>query len=84
VSVVGDLVYVADFDGAMRVVNAADPATPLELGSIDTSGRPQGVSVVDGLAYVATLSGGVVVIDVSDPAEPIEVTVIDTPGPAQD
>ena len=57
--------------GNLRVIDAADPPTAVELGSVATS-QTRGLAVRDGLAYVADgsldLAGGLRIYDVSDPA----------------
>lgn len=57
--------------GNLRVIDAIDPPTAVELGSIATS-QTRGLAVRDNLAYVADgsldLAGGLRVHDVTDPA----------------
>jgi hypothetical protein len=57
--------------GNLRVIDAVDPPTAVELGSIATS-QTRGLVVRGGLAYVAdgtlNFAGGLRIYDVSDPA----------------
>ena len=67
----GTTVYVADGPGGVRVVDAADPAAPRELGSLVTEVRAYGIDVTeDGRLYVADNAGGLFIVDVAEPAAP--------------
>jgi len=57
VAVSGTLVYVADRDGGLRVIDASDPAHPRELGYYDTPGHADNVAASGTLAYVASAAG---------------------------
>lgn len=79
----GDHVFVATHNNGMHVVNAADPANPVEVAVIDCSGKD--IGVIDlGDRVIATISsqgddgcpdaapsGGIRLVDVTDPATPI-------------
>ena len=82
-AVAGSHAYVADGESGLRVINVADPATPVETGFYDTPGYARGVVVVGNLAYVADYVG-LRVFNVADPAVPIEVGFYDTAGGAED
>lgn len=67
----GTLVFVADGPGGVRVVDAADPRAPRELGSLATEVRAYGIDVAaGGRLYVADNAGGLFVVDAADPAAP--------------
>ena len=72
VEVVGNLVYVADSSSGLRVIDVSDPASPIELGAIDTQ-NAHSVDVAGTLAYVADTWPGLRVIDISNPASPTEL-----------
>jgi hypothetical protein len=65
------------------VVDVSEPASPIEVGFVDTPGHARGVAVSGGYAYVADRFDGLRVIDVIDPSSPVEVGHDDTPGEAQ-
>ncbi|MEZ4768580.1 MAG: hypothetical protein R2844_09155 [Caldilineales bacterium] len=62
----------------MQIVDVSDPATPDELGFLDTPGDAQAVVVVvrgdKVVAFVANDYYGVRVIDVTNPAQPVEIS----------
>ncbi len=67
----GTMVYVADGPGGVRVVDAADPTAPRELGSLVTEVRAYGIDVAaEGRLYVADNAGGLFIVDVADAAAP--------------
>jgi len=81
VAVAGGYAYVADAaPGGLRVINVSTPASPFEVGYVDTPVTALGVAVSGSYAYVADGGGGLRVIDVSTPASPFEVGYVDTPG----
>jgi hypothetical protein len=82
--VVGDLAYVADGLGGLRILDVSNPAIPVELGALYTPGEALDVAVVGDLAYVADGLGGLRILDVSTPAFPAELGALDTPGYAFD
>ena len=74
----GDRVYVASTTngGILRILDVSNPATPQELGSLQTS-QTFDLTVRGTLAYLADGSGfgdgGLRVVDVSNPAQPVVV-----------
>ena len=87
VEVVGDLAYVVDYYSGLRVIDVSDPASPVELGALDTLGSvARDVAVVGDLAYLAIgdYPNGLRVIDVSNPTVPVEIGALVTSGQAND
>jgi hypothetical protein len=80
--VVGSLVYVADGDAGLQVIDVSNPANPVRVGGYYTGGYASGVQVVGNLAYVANGSAGLQVIYVGNPANPVRVSGYDTSGSA--
>jgi hypothetical protein len=76
------LVYVADYEGGLRVIDVSDPTAPHEVGFYKQNVEKATYVTAKGTSvYVA--DGGAVgfhVINVSDPTEPIEVAYHQTPG----
>jgi hypothetical protein len=70
VSTAGDLAFVSDYFGGVRIFDISDPADPIEVGAYDTPDRAYETVVVGNLAYVADGATGLVVLDVSDPTSP--------------
>jgi hypothetical protein len=82
VAVAGHYAYVAIGEGGLLVLDVADPARPVRVGSYLPGGRTEHVQVVGSRAYLGTLvhrgggcereawRGYLVILDVSDPANP--------------
>jgi len=81
VSVAGSFAYVGD-ESALRIIDVANPALPVEIGN--SPGSAYAVEVVGSMAYVSASYDGLRIVDVSDPAAPIELGAIDTPGSVRD
>jgi hypothetical protein len=77
----GDLAYVADGRGGLRIIDVSNPAWPVEIGGTSTfEGLAKAVVVSEGYAYVADEFGsgafGFHIFDVSDPTTPVEVAAV--------
>lgn len=77
-SLMGDLAYVADGSGGLRVMDLSDPLRPLEVASLDTTGETRMVVVAESYAYLADGPGGLVIVDVSTPTVPRRISSVDT------
>jgi len=73
---VGDLLYVADGFGGLRIVDVADHAEPAVIGGVQEIGDVRTIVVVDDVAIVAFHEDGIATIDVSDPAAPYVIGTI--------
>jgi len=80
----GNLLYAANEDDGLMILDVSDPAAPVVLGVCDTPGRPRDVVVVDYLAYVADSHEGIQIIDVWNPAVPVLIGSCDVLGHAHD
>jgi len=87
VAVNGSYAYVADSESGLRIVNIADPASPVLVGTCDTPALASGVALSGNYAYIADndLYGvyplsGLLAIDVTNPAAPQQVGYYDTQG----
>jgi hypothetical protein len=78
VAVQGQYAYVALGEGGLVIVDVSDPANPVRVGGVDTSGSAYGVTVSGNYAYVADGDAGLQMIDVSNPANPLRVGGYDT------
>jgi peroxiredoxin len=78
----GNHVFIADGLGGFAIVDATDPAAPVEVGRVQTGGQARGVVVDGDFAYVAAGSAGVAIVNISDPAAPAIAGRIDMPGTA--
>ncbi|MEO0108062.1 MAG: hypothetical protein ABIK62_02675, partial [candidate division WOR-3 bacterium] len=67
----GDLAYLATRAGLV-IVDVANPANPMLVGTNDSLGFARSVVVHQGYAYLAANDPGFVVVDVQDPARPVE------------
>ena len=72
----GNYAYVTTWDGGLHSINVSNPASPVEVGSINPAGTERGVTISGNYAYVA--SGSVNIIDVSQPNSPNLVSSYNT------
>ena len=79
VAVAGGYAYVADYTAGLQVVDVSDPANPLTVGGLDTSGWAYHVAVADGYVYLADGPSGLQVVDVNDPSNPVIVANVAVP-----
>ncbi len=78
-------VFVADSGTPdLRIVDASIPATPTQIGSLNTTGNGYDVFVDSGAttAFLANGIGGLRTINVTNPALPLETQAFDTAGGA--
>jgi|GEM_PF-3620475 len=66
------------------VFDLADPAVPVKIGSVTTTGGALRLAVTDGLVYVASGIAGLIILDVSNPHLPRVAKVLKTPGYCRD
>jgi hypothetical protein len=78
VAVAGDLAFVADGTGGLRVVDVSIPTSPFPRGVYTGVVTTNDVAVVGEHVYVAGLLQGLRIVDVSDPDAPVEVGAYDT------
>jgi hypothetical protein len=69
VQVVGDLAYVADGGGGVRVLGISDPASITEIAYYDTPGWSEDVELLGDLVYVADGEGGLVILRYQEPVK---------------
>jgi hypothetical protein len=80
VQVMGTLAYVADGAGGVVVIDVADPAVPVVMGSVLVIGDAVALDLFGTMAYVAINEAGYFqLVDVSDPAVPVARGFVDTP-----
>jgi trimeric autotransporter adhesin len=75
------LVYMADRESGLEVIDVSDPANPQIAGVVDTPGLAFGVAVQGDLAYVADYYS-LKVVSIADPHAPSIVGGVSTPGSA--
>lgn len=80
IAVSGTYVYVAAFNQGMRIVDASDPARPVEIASQPTPLWAYQVEVEGQYAYIADYDGGLRIIDVANPKSPREVSSYNPEG----
>ncbi len=78
------MLYVADYNGGLRVIDVADPTLPVEIGHLDIGGVCRGVALTGDVALVAADGAGLVLVDISDPTDPRLVSQVYPMGPALD
>ena len=82
-TVEGDFAWVADAEGGVKVLDLANPAMPVLVGTVITPAFARDVEVHEGRMYVAMGGDGVAVYDVSAPPQAVQVGVIEAQGSAQ-
>jgi hypothetical protein len=82
VRLAGEVLYVADFNAGLQIVDVANPRAPMPLARYDVPGcgTPMDVIVAGNLAYVSYSAGGLVILDVTDPRNPIKLSSIRETG----
>ncbi len=75
----GPYLYVADADFGLRILNVANPSSPVLVRDFEIEYCGD-VLVIDGYAYVSGGSVGIQVYDVADPANPVYQTSISSEG----
>src|SRR5690606_31598227 len=83
IAVAGDYAYLAADYGGLQIVNIANPAEPVWVGSLGLPGPAYGVAVAGNFAYVADWTSGLRIVNVANPAAPVEVGLYETPGAAR-
>lgn len=81
VAVDGNRAYVAD-GPTLRIHDIADPAAPVETGTVTLPQNIYGIAVSGALAYLAIDFDGLAVVDVANPAAPRVAGAFRTPGQA--
>jgi hypothetical protein len=76
----GSLLYTAEGQNGLRILDMSIPTHPKIIGHYDTGGFAFDVYIEDDLAYVADASGGLNILDVTNPAEIVFLGRYDTPG----
>jgi hypothetical protein len=84
IDVSGTFAYIGDGNAGLRVINVANPAAPVSIGSIDTPDDARGLAVSGTIAYLADNNTGLMVMNVANPASPQLMGSANTPGFAQD
>ncbi|NTV03357.1 hypothetical protein HGA89_00375 [bacterium] len=86
IAVAGDYVFIADYAGALKVINVATPAGPVAVGSCALSDicYRLGLAVSGDNAFVANYSAGLKVINIYNLAAPAVVGTCAVPGFARD
>jgi hypothetical protein len=70
--------------GALHIVDVADPAQPIWLGTFELTRPAWGVAASGDYAYVANEAAGLVIVNLSDPTSPVRVGEFNTSESACD
>lgn len=81
-AVFGNLAYVADDTGGLRLVDLSDLDNLGSLGAYTPTGALWSVCLQTNLLFLALGSNGVAILDVNQPTQPTFVGAFDTPGTA--
>ena len=77
----GDLIFLADHENGLRILDVADPPNPVEVGAW-TERLVSSVLVADHLAFAGytrqdgSFSGGLGILDITDPSSPVLLSTI--------
>jgi hypothetical protein len=82
VAVSGSFVYLADYEGSIRVVDVSDADQPVLVGTVDTPGSAYNLQVAGSYLYVADGSAGLSIFDLSTPHQPALRATHQTQGAA--
>ena len=78
---IDNVVFVANGNGGVQVVDISNLAAPYRVGFIKPNGYARDVAIGDGYAFIAASFEGLVVADIDDPSMPI-IASVDTFGVA--
>lgn len=73
IDIVGNLVYVANWQNGLTIVDAANAAAPAILGTYAAGAEAYGIDVMGNFAYLADAKGGLQIFDISNPMQPVPV-----------
>lgn len=76
------IIYVANREFGLRILDATDPLNLKLLGTCDTPGQARSLAIDGNFVYVADDFSGLQIIDVKDPVKPKLVGSYSTPGNA--
>ncbi len=82
IALAGRYAYVADGTAGIQVIDLANPAALVLVGSFDTPGYAHQIQVDGDFAYVADFTGGLRVLDISVPTQPVGAAFVTTSNPA--
>lgn len=83
-AIMGNLAFVTGSDGALAVVDIADPARPRHVSRYATANSTIGVALSSQHACLGARDQGLLVTDISDPYNPRTVAKCDTGGDTRD
>lgn len=70
ISVQDDLVYIANLNGGLDIINCSDPANIVQVGTYRPTGTVYSVQIQDDLAFLGSLYDGFEIVNISDPSNP--------------
>lgn len=81
--IVGNKLYLADYDMGLRIVNIADPDKPTLTSSHTITGTALNLAISGNTALVASQSGGLNLVDITNPGTPAYLGRYDQSGDTQ-
>lgn len=81
---VDTLIYLANSNGSLIIINVADPYYPEIIEQYSMPGLPLGIDLLDNLAYVSEWDSCMRVLDISNPTQIQEVGFHDVPSRVYD
>lgn len=78
----GNIGFIADGAGGLRIINLTNLDNPTALGSFAPTGSVFGLCLETNRLYLALGSNGVAILDISTPEQPVQIGGFATPGTA--
>jgi hypothetical protein len=78
--IVGNRLYVPNWQNGLMIVDISNPAAPAILGTYASGGESEGVDVSGNLAFLSDSKGGLQIFDISTPANPVPLGRYWTPS----
>ncbi|KPA16560.1 Peptidase C13, legumain [Candidatus Magnetomorum sp. HK-1] len=83
ISLFDSLIYVADDNSGLQIIDVSDDSNPYIIDSLDLPDSVYDISISDDIAYVANNHSGIQVLDISNPTKPYILATIKTNHPAR-
>ena len=73
-------IYVADYNGGLRIVDVSDPSAPREISAIEKIGTAIDLVLDGNYAYIAAGNSSLIIIDITDPSNPVKLGQLENTG----
>ncbi|MBN1316658.1 MAG: hypothetical protein JXA42_14365 [Anaerolineales bacterium] len=80
----GNLIYLADGENGIRILNSSNPTNPTHIAQIPLGGIVQGLDIYEDTLFAACGEFGLAIINITNPWSPKVLSHLDTDGDARD